>query len=204
MSIGHMNTIAWEVKLTAPPKTMRYCKKCGAKTEHVSSGAFRVNAQRKNLDVWLIYRCARCKTTWNLTIFSRVNSGSIGQELLGRFLANDPALALRYAADADLLNGSGAETGEPACYIQGGEIDPFGDTRIRLSCEYPLKLRVAKLIREKLALSKKDFEEMAARGAIRMENGADIGRAKLGREAYVIVARKPPMRTSRDSVAAPD
>ena len=52
-----LRTVVWEVQYQTPPPAVRYCKKCGSQKEFVSSGQFRVNAQRKYLDVWLIYKC---------------------------------------------------------------------------------------------------------------------------------------------------
>ena len=94
------------------PTVVKYCKKCRKKAEFASSGAFRVNAQRKSLDVWLIYKCKKCNTTWNLTILSRVASGAIPPELLCGFLDNDTELAIRYATDIALIKRNGAEPGQ--------------------------------------------------------------------------------------------
>jgi len=68
-----------------------------------------VNGQKKNLDVWLIYKCTVCNTTWNLTILSRIAPRSIPPELLTGFHENDPDLANRYANDAALIKRNGAE-----------------------------------------------------------------------------------------------
>jgi hypothetical protein len=73
----YMERVLWEVRHPEPPKIVRYCKTCGAKAEYVSSGLFRVNAQQKSLDIWLVYRCTTCKSTWNMTIYSRINPKSI-------------------------------------------------------------------------------------------------------------------------------
>lgn len=182
-----MNTVTWEVKYHSLPKTTRFCTKCGTKTEFVSSGLFRVNAQHKYLDIWLVYRCARCKTTWNLTILSRVNPKSVGGELLERFMNNDGALAERYATDTDLLARNGAETEPPAYAVRGEDIRLSGQTRIVILSPYPSKLRVGKLVREKLNLPRKTFNALVSDGVIRMENGADIEKAKLQREAVVLI-----------------
>jgi hypothetical protein len=88
---------------------VKYCKKCKMKAKFASSGLFRVNANRKNLDVWLIYKCIKCNTTWNLTVLSRVTTGSIPQDLLTGFHENDIELAKHYASDVALIKRSGAE-----------------------------------------------------------------------------------------------
>lgn len=98
-----MEKLFWEVQYLSPPKTIRYCKKCSMKTEHISAGLFRVNAQQKSLDIWLIYRCASCKTTWNSAVYSRVNPKSLDHKLLNRFMNNDSELAQKYAMDTVLL-----------------------------------------------------------------------------------------------------
>lgn len=52
-----------------------------------------MNAQKRNLDVWLIYRCAACDSTYNLTILSRTKPERIDKELFRKFLENDENLA---------------------------------------------------------------------------------------------------------------
>lgn len=173
-----MKTIIWEVKFSSPPKTLRHCKKCGAKTEYISSGLFRVNAQQKSLDIWLVYRCVHCKTTWNLPIHSRINPKSISANLLAKFTNNDAKLALQYAMDAELLKRNGAETETPPYKISGEIIDFTQDTKVQIICPHPLKVRVSKIIRQKLSLSKKAFDKLASKGFIQLKNGADLHKSK--------------------------
>ncbi len=79
------------------PASTRPCGKCGKQTDHICSGKFRVNANGKCLDVWLIYRCERCNNLWNMPIYSRVKPQSIPTELYQAFLENDEEVALEYA-----------------------------------------------------------------------------------------------------------
>ncbi|HWQ57552.1 MAG TPA: DUF1062 domain-containing protein [Clostridia bacterium] len=180
-----MNTITWEVNFLSPPKVTRHCAGCGARTEHIPSGLFRVNAQQKRLDIWLVYRCARCKGTWNLAILSRVSPAGVGRELLERYTENDASLALGCAMDENLLARAGADTEPPAYEINGEPFDPALESLLTITSPYPSRLRVAKLIREKLGLSRKDFEALCAARYIKMENGTDLSRARLNREAVV-------------------
>jgi len=90
------------------PKVVKNCRRCRKKTTFFSSGIFRINAQKKKLDVWLIYKCSVCNTTWNLTVFTRAVPNSIPYELLHGFYENDPALAELYANDAKLIKQNGA------------------------------------------------------------------------------------------------
>ena len=187
-----MKTVFWEVKYLSPPKTIHYCKKCGMKTEHVSSGLFRVNAQQKSLDIWLIYRCVNCKTTWNLTIYSRINPKSIDRKLLDKFIGNDREFTQRYAMDTDLLKKNGAETEIPSYSVTGDAIDFTEDVQLKIVSEYPSKVKVSKILREKLSLTKKVFDEMVSSGVIRLENGADIHKCKMQRDIVVLISGNKP------------
>lgn len=184
----NMEKILWEVQYLSAPKTMRYCKKCGMKTEHVSSGLFRVNAEQKSLDIWLIYRCASCKATWNLTIYSRINPKRIGQTLLNQLMNNDSDLAQRYAMDTELLKRSGAAIEAPSYIIIGERIDFTKDVKLKIVSKYAENLKVSKILREKLSFSKKVFDKLVSDGAIRLEDGADIHKYKLQYEITVLIS----------------
>ena len=87
----------------------RRCGGCGKKQEFVNSGKFRVNANGKNVDVWLIFRCKKCKHSWNMTIYERTRPGKIPRELFEAFQENDEETALAYGTDTALLNKNRAE-----------------------------------------------------------------------------------------------
>lgn len=190
-----IKTILWEVQYLSPPKTIRYCKKCSAKTEFASSDLFRVNAQQKSLDIWLIYRCIHCKTTWNLTLYSRINTKSLAPELLAKFMGNDQELAQQYAMDTELLARNGAETEAPLYQILGEPADLTQELRLVITSRYPSKLKLAKILREKLCLSAKAFDQMISEGRIRIENGGDIHKCKLQGEVRVCIS--PPADTCK-------
>ena len=57
------------------------CGGCGKKQEFENSKRFRVNANGNLVDVWLIYRCKKCKHSWNLTIYERTRPHRIPAEL---------------------------------------------------------------------------------------------------------------------------
>lgn len=57
----------------------------------------------------LIYRCKKCKHSWNLTIHERVRPHKIMPETYERFLDNDRDTALSYGNDIDFLKKNRAE-----------------------------------------------------------------------------------------------
>ncbi len=91
--------VTWRIKPLYPPRPRRHCGSCNATTPFVSSGRFRTNAQKKRMDVWLIYRCAVCDETWNMPIVERCPIARIPPERLHSFIHNDPELAIDHAFD---------------------------------------------------------------------------------------------------------
>ena len=106
-----MKTIRWRVAAAGAPTALRPCGACGAEAAFASTGQFRVNAQKKRLDVWLVYRCTTCGSVWNCAVTSRRGAKSLDGGLLERFSGNDPELALACALDVSLLKHNGARRG---------------------------------------------------------------------------------------------
>ena len=90
-------------------KIYHRCGGCGKKMPFVNTGRFRVNANGKQVDVWLIYQCEKCKHSWNLTIYERKNPNKIAPEEYQRFLDNDEELAYQYGNDKGFLKSNKAE-----------------------------------------------------------------------------------------------
>ena len=94
-----------------PPSIRVYhrCGGCGKKQEFINSGRFRINANGDRVDVWLIYRCKKCKHSWNLTVYERVRPSKIPRDFYDLFLENDEETAARYGSDVAFLKRNHAE-----------------------------------------------------------------------------------------------
>ena len=90
-------------------KIYHRCGGCGQKREFVNTGKFRVNANGNKVDVWLIYRCKKCKHFWNLTIYERTKPSRINADEYELFLDNDSELAMTYGNDLNFLKRNNAE-----------------------------------------------------------------------------------------------
>ena len=99
----------WIVTPDQLPAIIRRCPKCGKKTEFINSGKFRVNANGRLLDVWLVYRCGQCETSWNMTLWERVEAGRLEKKEYEGFLNNDPDLAAKYGNDREIIARNKAE-----------------------------------------------------------------------------------------------
>lgn len=90
-------------------KVHHRCGGCGKKQEFLNSGKFRVNANGNRVDVWLIYRCKKCKHSWNLTIYERKKPAKIAPQEYELFMENDAELASQYGNDIEFLKRNNAE-----------------------------------------------------------------------------------------------
>ena len=101
--------LRWRIIPLETPGVIRRCKRCDMTRRFVSSGKFRLNAQQRRVDVWLLYRCVACDATWKHTVFERCAPEDIGDDLYARLLCNDSETARTYAWDIAALRRSGAE-----------------------------------------------------------------------------------------------
>lgn len=91
----------WEIKVKNTPTLKRKCNRCNCNRFYCSN-KFRMNAQKRNIDVWLIYRCIECDSTYNLTILSRTKPELIKKDLFLKFSENNQALAWEYAFSSEI------------------------------------------------------------------------------------------------------
>ncbi len=174
-----MKKIIWEVKAKSYLPITKYCKKCGKKTEYKCSGFFRVNSQRKHIDIWLIYKCELCDTTWNLTIYSRINPASINIELLEKFHTNNKELVEKYAFDSELLIRNGAEIGIPDYQVLGEKFDLNSPLELCILSKYSLPIKLSSILRNYLNLSQKSFYQALETGQIHGDSGQHFKKCKL-------------------------
>ncbi|MFI9507868.1 DUF1062 domain-containing protein [Nocardia sp. NPDC052566] len=88
----------WVIEPVCLPLVRRRCHVC-ASGGFRTSGKFRVNANHKLIDVWLLARCVGCGETTKLTVMERMNVRAIRSELLDRLHDNDPSLAAELLQD---------------------------------------------------------------------------------------------------------
>lgn len=99
------------VEVTSPSEIAltRHCPRCNLSRRFASSGKFRVNAQKKRIDVWLIFRCTVCDDRWNWPVHERRPVGALDPAELDALMRNDPALAARHGWAAVQAGNAGVD-----------------------------------------------------------------------------------------------
>jgi hypothetical protein len=92
----------WSLRPLELPRPWRYCASCGTARAFVCSERFRVNAQKKSLDVWLNYRCESCEDLWKFPLLERRSVSELGSAL-ENFARHDAATVWKYAFDIPRL-----------------------------------------------------------------------------------------------------
>lgn len=125
---GTLNVL-WTVVSAVPPRPLLHCSRCDRERGFVSSGRFRLNANGKRLDAWLVYRCGVCDDSFNRPVFERRRRSEIEPDLIEALHRNDPALARRIAFYLSGRWANGFEASEPA--IVKRALPPAPDEAVR-------------------------------------------------------------------------
>ncbi|MFF7247115.1 DUF1062 domain-containing protein [Embleya sp. NPDC008237] len=158
----------WVVAPACLPLVLRRCHTC-ASERFRASNKFRVNANHKLIDAWLLALCTGCGETAKLTVLERMNVRSVRPELLNRLHANDPGLTAELLQDPVVRRRNRiALDWDDAWRLDTGESQsPDGeviDVSVRFAARIPL--RPARLIAEGCGLSRAEVERLITEGNV--------------------------------------
>jgi hypothetical protein len=184
----------WVIRELGLPAILKACVSCRS-TRHHPTGKFRVNANGKLLDVWMLICCELCDRTSKIPIHERVHVQALGSERLLMFEKNDPGVVRDLAMDRTLaskaaykLDWSG--TWELETDIPFYELDPQDPAPLKviIRFELPVPIRVENLLMTGFGLSRSAVRGMVDTGRIRLPMAAD---AKV-REDFTLFVTAPP------------
>ncbi len=158
----------WVVVPTCLPLVLRRCHAC-ASGRFRASGKFRVNANHKLIDAWLLVLCTGCGETAKLTVLERMNVRSVRPELLDRLHENDPGLAAELLRDPVLRRRNHiALDWANAWRLDTGGSDHLDCEVIDVSVRFaaPIPVRPVRLIAEGCGLSRAEAERLIAEGRL--------------------------------------
>ncbi|MFI6274933.1 DUF1062 domain-containing protein [Streptomyces sp. NPDC050988] len=163
---------------TCLPLVLRRCHAC-ASERFRANGRFRVNANHKLIDVWLLALCTACGETTKLTVLERMNVRSVRAGLLDRLHDNDPVLAAELLQDPvvrrrnrislDWDNAWRLDTGGPD-HLDRGAANRVGDTSdaidVSVCFAARIPVRPVRLIAEGFGLSRAEVERLIMEGSL--------------------------------------
>src|SRR5262249_40412338 len=135
---------------------------CATARTFVCSERFRVNANKKSLDVWLNYRCTSCENVWKLPLFERRTVNEIGG-MLAAFARHDRAAVGQDAVDIARLRPHvikidtdvriAVERTAAAC-----DAVTLEHCCIRFEVPFPCDIRLDRLLASELGISRSALE----------------------------------------------
>lgn len=186
----------WEVIVSTTPLLKRKCSKCNSNSLFYCSNKFRLNSQKKYIDIWLIYKCQDCDTTYNLTILSRTKPDAIDKVLLQKFIDNDDSLARQYAFDSEIVKKNRIEPDysqiefnvikEDLSMWQLAEIDT-DIIEFEIKTEYNMIIKLNHIIKESLEISTSRLSKMLSMGIIQLFPAGTTQKQKVQNGMKVIL-----------------
>ena len=157
--------VRWTIASAIAPRPLLNCNRCGCVRPYRCGEKFRVNANGRRIDVWLIYRCVGCDNSWNFTILERQNRRDIEPPLLAALESNDPVLVRRFAFDAAALLGRAGRIEEFADVtvrkeLRDGEPERAAALALELRLEGTTPLRLDRLLAGELGLSRSRLQTL--------------------------------------------
>lgn len=178
------------------PRIARWCPNCNRNQPFVCTGKFRVNANGKLLDIWLLYRCAKCEFTFNLTIVERANVDRVDRAFLNAAFSNDHGTAARYARDVGLLKRSKVtlESGDDWRMTSSASdlLQSASDNLLRLEFPTPLIVRLHHVLAQALGISRSRLAALERSGAFRLLTPGNGKVLRLWSSCDVEVSGRPP------------
>jgi hypothetical protein len=179
----------WRLQPVELPVVWRHCAGCRGSRPFICSECFRSNAQKKVLDVWLLYRCSHCEGVWKYPIVSRRRLADIDPGLHAAFESNDLETVWRYAFDLAALRVHVAriELSEQLSIERRVERlnDRAGDV-IRFESPWPCAWRLEKLLASQLPLTRSELQRRFESGELLLEPAHPGGLRKSVRDGQQV------------------
>lgn len=167
----------WVIRELGLPAIVKPCTTCRS-TRHHPTGKFRVNANGKLLDVWLLARCDLCDGTSKIPIHERIHVRALESSRYLMYQDNDFDAVRELAMSASLasrakyrLDWSGTwrlETDAPFDAVR--DLAPI---TVLVRFELPAPIRVEKILMRGFGLSRARLRTMVAEGWMLLPTAVD-------------------------------
>ena len=174
--------IIWHIIPKNTPMVIKHCSKCNKKMNFYCSEKFRLNSNQQRVDIWLIYKCTKCDTTWKLSLMRGIKPNDMTPELFDRLTNNDKELAWKYAFDRHLLKQSGCAIDYScvAYYVDG--FDPQDlelPMCVHVQSQHFFDLKLSSFLAEQLGTSVSTIRKLAEKNLITTSLDCDIMKYRI-------------------------
>ena len=190
-------TFTWEIEVKNTPLLIKKCSHCDGDRFYCSD-KFRMNAQKKNIDVWQIYRCVKCDNTCNMTLLSRTKPNLIDKKLFHSFSMNDREAAWQYASSAGMASKNKLQIDYDSVEYEVISNISFEDIMnmnnaiisIRIECDFESNLKLLSLIKRCFSLSTTRLKHLFEEGNISLLSGKTSPKCKVKNGDIILIDRK--------------
>lgn len=186
--MSYLETENWTIRPLSAFRIKRNCPKCNCKTDYVSTENFRINANGKCVDVWLVYQCEHCRSTYNLSVYERIRPERLAPGIYGQLMENDSQLALKLGVDRALFERNRAVIGDSIPYeiIKTG-CTTANERTIIIKNPYHLKIRLDSLLAQGLCCSRSQVKKAMGAGKIAWSQAEPLEKAYAAHDTELIV-----------------
>lgn len=162
----------WAVRESGMPALVRPCVDCSG-ARHLPSGKFRLNANGKLLDVWLLLSCTSCGRTSKVPVHERIHVQALEHARLLAYEANDPAAVRELAMSASLAARHGYRLDWAGTWYLETDLPFYSPDhptalKVLIRFELPAPVRVELLLMRGLGLSRGEVRRLVAIGRIHL------------------------------------
>lgn len=184
-------------KVKNTPLLIKKCSHCD-NDRFYCSDKFRMNAQKKNIDVWLIYRCVKCDNTCNLTLLSRSKPDLIDKTLFHSFSMNDKDTAWKYAFSTEMERKNNLRLDYGSVEYEVIPNTSLEDLlnlsneviKIHIKYEFEFDLKLSSLIRRCFSLSANQVKRMFEDGIITISGNKPPQKHKVKDGDMILIQRE--------------
>ncbi|RKS09321.1 hypothetical protein DFP74_5056 [Nocardiopsis sp. Huas11] len=150
--------LPWAVRRTRLPLLTLPCVDCPSERADTGDGRFRVNANGKLLDVWLLVNCVACDRTSRLTVHHRVAVRSLPADRLAGYTTNAPSLVAEILLDPSTARRGGFGLDWEGCWELHAPPPPETPwpLRVEVAFDAPVAVRPDRLIAQGLGMSRNE------------------------------------------------
>ncbi len=169
--------VTWRLRQTRLPGLRGRCAACAAAASRFDpTGRFRVNANGKTIDVWLLLRCQGCGQPRKLPVVDRSPVRSIDPALLRRYQDNDPGLVAEVLLAAPLQQRNRLTLDWEGAWILDADPIPGWPGRpvtVGVELVAAIPVRPLRLVADGLGISRAAAQRLWADGRIRSSTRLD-------------------------------